>query len=100
MIDKNGEFFKARSSFRAEFQCRSWFGKQLRGLCDITALHGYSQIVRDGYSMVERTVWTCAVVASTISAITLLMISWSWSVETPTVTVSSTWNSCLKFDCS
>ncbi|XP_040167541.1 sodium channel protein Nach-like [Anopheles arabiensis] len=97
VIDKNGEFFKARPSFRTEFQCRSWFGKQLRGLCDITALHGYSQIVRDGYSMVERTVWTCAVVASTISAITLLMISWSWSVETPTVTVTEstnypTWN--------
>uniref|UniRef100_A0A182WHJ6 Sodium channel protein Nach n=1 Tax=Anopheles minimus TaxID=112268 RepID=A0A182WHJ6_9DIPT len=96
VIDKNVEIFKVRP-IRVEFQCRSWFRKQLRELCDITALHGYSQIVRTGYSMLERSVWSCAVVASTISAITLLMISWSWAVETPTVTVTEstnfpTWN--------
>uniref|UniRef100_A0A182T9F6 Uncharacterized protein n=1 Tax=Anopheles maculatus TaxID=74869 RepID=A0A182T9F6_9DIPT len=85
VIDKNVGMFKIRPQ-RVEFHCRNWFGKQLRELCDITALHGYSQIVREGYSVLERSVWSCAVVASTISAITLLMISWSWSVETPTVT--------------
>ncbi|KFB35480.1 AGAP009590-PA-like protein [Anopheles sinensis] len=81
----------------AKFDWKGRFGRQLRELCNITALHGYSQIVRDGYSPLERTVWLCAVVASTISAITLLVISWSWSVETPTVTVTEstnfpTWN--------
>uniref|UniRef100_A0A182PB08 Sodium channel protein Nach n=1 Tax=Anopheles epiroticus TaxID=199890 RepID=A0A182PB08_9DIPT len=96
VIDKKGEFFKPRPE-RSDFSCKSWFSKQLRELCNITALHGYSQIVRNGYSMLERSVWSCAVVASTISAITLLMISWSWSVETPTVTVTEstnypTWN--------
>lgn len=69
------------------FNYRGWFVKQLQDLCNVTALHGYSQIVRSGYSALERTVWSCAVVASTLCAITLLMISWSWNVETPTVTV-------------
>ncbi|XP_035776394.1 sodium channel protein Nach-like [Anopheles albimanus] len=79
------------------FNYRGWFVKQLQDLCNVTALHGYSQIVRSGYSALERTVWSCAVVASTLCAITLLMISWSWNVETPTVTVTEstnypTWN--------
>ncbi|XP_053673786.1 sodium channel protein Nach-like [Anopheles nili] len=71
---------------------RSWFGKQLRELCRNTALHGYSQIVREGYNVTERTVWLLAVLSSTIVAITLLAISWSWSVETPTVTVTESTN--------
>uniref|UniRef100_A0A182QKV6 Sodium channel protein Nach n=1 Tax=Anopheles farauti TaxID=69004 RepID=A0A182QKV6_9DIPT len=97
VVDKKEEVLKFSRSKRPKFHCSDWFTRQLRNLCDITALHGYSQIVRDGYSMLERSVWTIAVVASTICAVTLLMISWSWSVETPTVTVTEstnypTWN--------
>uniref|UniRef100_A0A182INY8 Uncharacterized protein n=1 Tax=Anopheles atroparvus TaxID=41427 RepID=A0A182INY8_ANOAO len=91
VIRKNNESSKG-SKEREKFDWKGRFGRQLRELCNITALHGYSQIVRDGYSPLERSVWSFAVVASTISAITLLVISWSWSVETPTVTVTETTN--------
>ncbi|XP_052864392.1 sodium channel protein Nach-like [Anopheles cruzii] len=71
--------------------------RKLRELFQSTALHGYSQIVRDKYTVAERSIWAGVVVASTISALTLLLISWSWEVETPTVTVMEstnypTWN--------
>lgn len=74
-----------------------WFKNQLRDLCQATALHGYSQIVREGYNPLERTLWVLAVSTAFVTAVVLLWISWTWNAETPTVTVIestnyATWN--------
>ncbi|XP_065087331.1 sodium channel protein Nach-like [Ochlerotatus camptorhynchus] len=74
-----------------------WFKSQLKELCQATALHGYSQIVREGYTPLERAIWIFSVSSAFITATVLLWISWTWNAETPTVTVIestnyATWN--------
>ncbi|XP_055600009.1 sodium channel protein Nach-like [Uranotaenia lowii] len=76
----------------ADSQVLKWFKNQLYQLCLATALHGYSQIVRKGYSPLERALWVIAVGSALVTAITLLWILWTWNVETPTVTVIESTN--------
>ncbi|ALC39113.1 ppk16, partial [Drosophila busckii] len=78
-------------------QIYEWFADNLRNYCQTTSLHGFNYITRKDISRNERLFWLIVVVAAVIAAIALVLVSWYWNSETPTVTVIEsshfpTWN--------
>lgn len=74
-----------------------WFVQQLKSFCSVTALHGYNHIVKEDSALWERIGWAIVDVIALIAAVILLVVSWNWNAETPTVTVIesthyATWN--------
>ncbi|XP_055640074.1 sodium channel protein Nach-like [Toxorhynchites rutilus septentrionalis] len=74
------------------FRFLSWFRQHLKELCNATALHGYSQIVRDGYGPLERSLWIVAVSLSSITVTSLLWIAWNMSAQHRVLTVIESTN--------
>jgi len=74
-----------------------WFSENMRNYCQTTSLHGFSYITRQDISRNERWFWIVVVILAIITSIVLVVVSWYWSQETPTVTVIEsshfpTWN--------
>lgn len=74
-----------------------WFTENMRNYCQTTSLHGFSYITRQDISRRERCFWLVVVILAIITSIVLVVVSWYWSQETPTVTVIEsshfpTWN--------
>lgn len=97
MDSKKKENLKNKEVKKQEFNFQLWFKNRLKHFCSVTALHGYSHIIRDDTPLWERGVWTVIVISALIAAIVLLMISWQWNSEIPVVTVIesthyATWN--------
>jgi len=78
-------------------QIGEWFTENMRNYCQTTSLHGFSYITRQDISRHERWFWLVVVILAIITSIVLVVVSWYWSQETPTVTVIEsshfpTWN--------
>ncbi|XP_020800528.1 sodium channel protein Nach [Drosophila serrata] len=76
---------------------REWFSENMRNYCQTTSLHGFSYITRQDISRRERNFWLVVVILAIVTSIVLVVVSWYWSQETPTVTVIEsshfpTWN--------
>ncbi|XP_030377305.1 pickpocket protein 11 [Scaptodrosophila lebanonensis] len=76
---------------------KRWFSENLSNYCQTTSLHGFSYITRPDISHGERLFWLGIVILAIITSIVLVLISWYWNRETPTVTVIEsshfpTWN--------
>lgn len=76
---------------------RSWFMENFRNFCNTTSLHGFNYITRLDLSKNERLFWFIITIISIIVSISLVMVSYVWNGETPTVTVIEsshypTWN--------
>ncbi|XP_037959011.1 pickpocket protein 11 [Teleopsis dalmanni] len=76
---------------------KNWFVENLRNYCNTTSLHGFNYITRKGITSKERIFWISVVVISIVVSIVLVIVSWLWNRETPTVTVIEsshfpTWN--------
>lgn len=74
-----------------------WLIKNLRNYCNSTSLHGFNYITLKGSTANERRFWIAVVFISIITSIVLVIVSWFWNRETPTVTVIEsahfpTWN--------
>ncbi|KAH8413166.1 hypothetical protein KR009_008633 [Drosophila setifemur] len=74
-----------------------WFSENMRNYCQTTSLHGFSYITRQDISRGERLFWLVVVILAIITSIVLVVVSWYWSQQTPTVTVIEsshfpTWN--------
>ncbi|EDV33058.1 uncharacterized protein Dana_GF21878 [Drosophila ananassae] len=79
------------------WKIREWFSENMRNYCQTTSLHGFSYITRQDISHQERLFWLTVVILAIITSIVLVVVSWYWSQETPTVTVIEsshfpTWN--------
>ncbi|XP_059221727.1 pickpocket protein 11 [Stomoxys calcitrans] len=76
---------------------KKWFMENFRNFCNTTSLHGFNYITRLDLSKNERFFWLFITIISIIVSIVLVMISYIWNRETPTVTVIEsshypTWN--------
>ncbi|XP_075150394.1 pickpocket 16 [Haematobia irritans] len=74
-----------------------WFMENFRNFCNTTSLHGFNYISRLDLSHNERLFWLIITIVAIIVSIVLVMISYIWNRETPTVTVIEsshypTWN--------
>ncbi|XP_004533303.1 pickpocket protein 11 [Ceratitis capitata] len=66
---------------------RHWFMENLRNYCNSTSLHGFNYITLKTATANERHFWIAIVIVSIITSIVLVLVSWFWNRETPTVTV-------------
>ncbi|BFF93891.1 sodium channel protein Nach [Drosophila madeirensis] len=78
-------------------QFGEWFSDNMRNYCQTTSLHGFSYITRQDISRNERLFWLIVVILSISTSIVLVVVSWQWARQTPTVTVIEsshfpTWN--------
>ncbi|XP_011199425.2 pickpocket protein 11 [Bactrocera dorsalis] len=76
---------------------RHWLVENMRNYCNSTSLHGFNYITLKGSTANERHFWIGVVIISIIISIVLVIVSWFWNRETPTVTVIEsahfpTWN--------
>lgn len=76
---------------------QKWFIGNLRNYCNTTSLHGFNYITRSDMSRKERYFWLIVVILSIIVSIVLVIVSYLWNRENPTVTVIEsshhpTWN--------
>ncbi|XP_061398250.1 sodium channel protein Nach [Musca vetustissima] len=76
---------------------KSWFMENFRNFCNTTSLHGFNYITRMDLSPNERFFWLIVTIIAIIVSISLVIVSYVWNGETPTVTVIEsshypTWN--------
>lgn len=66
---------------------QNWFMQNLRNYCNTTSLHGFNYLTRTDMTKKERYFWLFVVIVSIIVSIVLVIVSYLWNRETPTVTV-------------
>lgn len=66
---------------------QSWFMQNLSNYCNTTSLHGFNYLTRPDMTKRERYFWLFVVIVSIIVSIVLVIVSYLWNRETPTVTV-------------
>ncbi|XP_065356477.1 pickpocket protein 11-like [Calliphora vicina] len=66
---------------------QNWFMQNLRNYCNTTSLHGFNYLTRSDMTKKERYFWLFVVIVSIIVSIVLVIVSYLWNRETPTVTV-------------
>ena len=91
---KSQKKIKPRLTFKS---IQQWFAQNLRNYCNTTSLHGFNYITRTDLTQKERYFWLFVVIVSIIVSIVLVIVSYLWNRETPTVTVIEsshhpTWN--------
>lgn len=88
---------KRSKSLKGLDTVQTWLIRNLRNFCNTTSLHGFNYISRSDFSPKERLFWLIVVIISIIVSIALVVVSYVWNRETPTVTVIEsshypTWN--------